>query len=880
MTNLRKSWKVGLTVVLVIVVLQIAISFVARTHRVHAYLVARLEQAFGRPVEVRSFAARILPSLQLYADGITVSEDAAFGHEYFLRAERLSAGLRWFGLLRGHFELGTLSFSKPSLILVRNSQGRWNLEQWLPPAKANFSQGARVYGPLPPATTANRLERIEFDEGRVNFKNEEDKLAFAFTGVSGSVEQVSPGRWQLQLEAQPWRSGALLQSTGTIRVSGDLAGTSARLQPAQITLHWSEASLADVFRLFRGQDYGLRGVFALDVTAKSDGTKNEGMKNDGPGDWIYSVQARARQIHRWDLTERADNPTLNFNIKGRWNIGTGILLADQVVVEGPRSNLRGMFRYAAGSAPAMELRLDSMGIQASDLLASYRAFHPNVAEGVTAEQYFTGGMILRGWPLVLESAALSSSGGIVKVPGFAEAIRIGPVNGGSERGAVVFGPVRVALGGEVRDVINPKRRRVALAMDNAADLTFTQDLNTQAGSLSIEGNISKVENFLKLAAALGRPLNHGWELSGQVTAGTQLEWKEPFKGRWNGTVLLNKGSLAVAGLNQPLSLGEARLDWLDGRRIARALRVGGFGGTWMGTIEETPRSDNGTGPNWKFGLIVNQLNAAELDRWVGPRARPNWLQRLLGSVFGEVTPATPASELVRRIDAEGELYITRLTIEKLKLENVLAKGSLRNLRLEVPEAKAEWAGGKVLAKIDATFLPRPRYEITAQLERVNLAKLPATGQMAEHLSGAASGNLELKTSGVGREELLQNLDGRGVVHLKKVELRGWDVPASVADGVAHAGNSQWPSGECAFLVRDKNIVLQWLQLNDGREQTSVQGTLSFGSDADLSVSTHVLEKSKVQPEKISGKEHVLKISGPLDGPRVSLEKAAEPQLVN
>jgi hypothetical protein len=877
MLTLRKWWKVGLAIVLLILVIQAGVSVVARTHRVHAYLVAHLERAFGRPVEVRSFDARILPSLQLYADGVTVGEDPAFGHEYFLRAEHLSAGLRWFGLLRGHFEFGTLSFSKPSLILVRNSQGRWNLEQWLPPAKAISSQGARVYGPLPPAATANRLKRIEFDEGRVNFKNEEDKLPFAFTGVSGSVDQVSRGRWQLQLEAQPWRSGVLLQSAGMIRVNGDLAGTSARLQPAQITLHWSEASLADVFRLFRGQDYGLRGVFALDATAKSDGTKRDDAKSDGPGDWIYSVQARARQIHRWDLTERADNPPLNLNIKGRWNIGTGILLADQVVVEGPRSNLRGVLRYAA---PAMELRLDSMGIQASDLLATYRAFQPGVAEGVTAEQYFTGGMILRGWPLVLESAALSSSGGIVRVPGFEEAIRIGQVKGGSERGALAFGPVRVALGGEVRDVINPKRRRVALAMDNAADLTFTQDLNTHAGSLSIEGNIFKVENFLKLAAALGRPLNHGWELSGQATAVTQWQWKEPFKGRWNGMVALNKASLAVAGLNQPLNLGEARFDWLDGRRIARALRVGGFGGTWMGVIEETPGSDSGTGPNWKFNLIVDQLNAAELDRWVGPRARPNWLQRLLGSVLGEVTPATPASELVRRIDAEGELHITRLTIEKLRLENVLAKGSLRNLKLEVPEAEAEWAGGKVLAKIDANFLPRPRYEITAELDRVNLAKLPVAGRMAEHVSGAASGDLELKTSGVGREELLQNLNGRGVVHLKKVELRGWDVPASVADGAARAGNSQWPAGECAFLVRDRNIVLQWLQLNAGREQTSVEGTLSFGSDADLSVSTHAVEKSKVQPEKVSGREHVLKISGPLDGPRISLEKTAEPQLVN
>src|SRR6266403_361661 len=78
---------------------------------------------------------------------------------------------------------------------------------------------------------------------------------------------------------------------------------------------------------------------------------------------------------------------------------------------------------------------------ASDMLAWYRAVHPDVAEGVTAEQYFTGGMILRGWPLVLESAALSSGGGIVRVPGFAEPVRIGSMSGGRERGVLAIGPV-------------------------------------------------------------------------------------------------------------------------------------------------------------------------------------------------------------------------------------------------------------------------------------------------------------------------------------------------------------------------------------------------------------------------------------------------------
>jgi AsmA-like protein len=872
MNELRKWWRPALAILVFLIALQAGVSLLSRTHRVHNYLVAHLERAFGRPVEVGSFNVRILPSPQLDADAVTVGEDPAFGYEYFLRAEHMSAGLRWMGLLRGHFEFGTLSLNKPSLVLVRNSQGRWNLEQWLPPAKTNPAQNPRSYGPPSPVAPVNHLERIEFDDGRINFKTSEDKQAFAFTSVSGSVEQVSTGRWQLQLEAQPWRSGVSLQSTGTIRVRGDVAGTSARLQPAEISLQWSEASLADMFRLLHGQDYGVRGAFALDATAKSANAKD-----DQPGDWTFSVQARAAQIHRWDLTERADNPRLNANLKGRWNIGTGNLVAEQIALEGPKSNLRGMLELAAGSAHSMELRVDSMGIQASDLLAWYRAFHPGVFEEITAEQYFTGGVMLSGWPLALQSAALASSGGIVKVPGFSDPIRIGPVAGGRNRSMLVLGPVRLSLGGDTRDSAAQKKRKAAAPLENAADLAFAEDLTSQSGGLSIEGNILKAEDFLKLSAAFGNPLNHGWELNGQATAATKWEWEKPFRGKWNGRINLSKANLTVAGLNQPLRISEGALDWTNGRRIARLTKVEAFGGTWAGDIEESSAPDSDGGPKWSFHLNGDQLDAAELDRWVGPRARPGWLQRLLPSLLGGSAPSIPASELVRRVNAEGELDVEQLTIEKLKLEKVHAKGALHDLQLDVRDASAGWAGGTVHAMIGAKFLPRPVYEISAELDRVNLAQLPGTGHVAERLAGAASGTLQLKTAGVGREELLAKLAGRGEIHLSKVEFRGWDVNASVADGEAHIGISRWASGEGAFSLKDRSILLEELRLDSGKEWTLVNGTLSFGRDADLAIETAGTRKSKDRKTMDSGLGHVLKILGPLDGPKVSVEKLSARQ---
>jgi hypothetical protein len=879
MKILRKWWKLALTIVALLVAVQIGVSLLVRTRGMHAYLAAQLERAFGRPVEVAHFAVQLLPAPRLYAERVTVGEDPAFGNEYFLRADNLSAGLRWTGLLRGHFEFGTLSLSRPSLILVRNNQGRWNLERWLPPAKASAESAARVYGPPSAIAPVNRLLKIDFDDGRVNFKNTDNKLAFALIGVSGSVDQVAPGRWQLRLEAQPWRSGVVLQSAGTVRVQGDVAGTSARLQPAQITVHWEEVSLADLFRLLRGRDYGMRGVFTLDGSLKS-GASEAGSASSAetePGQWTFSVAARAAQIHRWDLIERTDNPRLRLGVKGHWNVAAGNVRAEEVTIEGPRSNLRGAASYVTGPAPSFELQLDSSGIQATDLLAWYRAFHPGVDDGISAEQFFTGAMTLNGCPLEIETAAFSSNGGVVRVPSLKVPVRIGPVRLGRERNMLVSEPVRIALGGAARDVISPKKRRIATLMDNAADITFNQDLSTQTGSISIEGHVQKVEELLKAAAAFGRPINHGWELTGDTIAVTRWEWQNSFNGRWNGRVLFNKAKLAVAGLNQPLAVQESTLNWKDGQRSVDVTKVEGFGGTWSGSITENNFVDTQDGPRWNFSLATDRMNAAELDRWVGPRARPNWLQRLLPSLLGGSSPSPPASELVRQMNADGELNIGELTVEKLRLANVHAAGSLHDLQLEVREADAQWAGGAVHAQVKAKFAPLPKYDVTAKLDRINLAEIPAPGRFTERLAGLASGTVHVQTDGVGREELLQKLAGGGEVQLKNLEFRGWDVNASVADGAPRTGTSRWTTGEGTFTMRNRSVTVEDLTLDSGAEKTSLQGTVSFTRDADLTIETLSAGKRRGRTIGVNEAGHVLKISGPLDGPRVSVEKAVAHQ---
>ena len=46
-----------------------------------------------------------------------------------------------------------------------------------------------------------------------------------------------------------------------------MAGTSARLQPAQVQVHWDKGSLRDLLPVVTGNDLGVRGEFGLDGTA-------------------------------------------------------------------------------------------------------------------------------------------------------------------------------------------------------------------------------------------------------------------------------------------------------------------------------------------------------------------------------------------------------------------------------------------------------------------------------------------------------------------------------------------------------------------------------------------------------------------------------------
>ena len=371
------------------------------------------------------------------ADSVTVGEDPHFGQEYFLRAERLTASVRWAALLRGRLEFDRLSLSRPSLNLVRSADGKWNYETWLPPS------GKPALAPSPRySTVPERVSQIDIDGGRINFKRGEDKLPFALVDVGGYLNLQGAGRWSLDLEAHPMRAAVVLQRSGMLRLRGTVGGASARLQPASLNLSWDSASLADAARLARGTDYGLRGLLDAELAARIAPATEDGEGSP----WKIEGTVRVQGIHRWDLTGRDDNPGVNLKFTAAWRPGEPKFEVAHWVMEAPHSNLMGEanISWPHGFQPELDLLQSHLGF--SEVIAWVRAFSSGLAEDLTIDGTASVEGKFAGWPLQVEDFKLKSSVAAVRSDaGKLGPLLIGPVQGVWSSSSLVLAPVSVRL---------------------------------------------------------------------------------------------------------------------------------------------------------------------------------------------------------------------------------------------------------------------------------------------------------------------------------------------------------------------------------------------------------------------------------------------------
>ncbi len=839
------------------------------------YLIAHLAASFGRPVDVSWFDFSLLDGARIEAHFVSVSDDPHFGNEYFLRADTLTAGLRWTALLAGRFEFGSVSLSRPSLNLARDAEGHWNIERWLPPASQSSARPGFM-GPLAPAreVRAARPYQIDVEGGRINFKQGDNKSPFALNDVSGRVEQNGAGRWQLDLEARPMRAGVELQDIGTLRLRGSIAGTTARLQPAELNLTWRAASLADTLRLVRQDDYGMRGLLAVDLNARIAPQESSPIRraDSGGAQWSISGVARLTGLHGWRLPERDTDPAANLSVEMNWRLGEPHAEIRKLLVEMPASRLQGNgdLDWAHGLRP--QLHIESSTLALADVLSWYRALQPDVAEDLRAECALGLDIKLGGWPIELQHGAIASVGGTLTEKSLPVPLRIGAVNASVSRGGIDFAPTEISFASS----------RSAVKRDEASAGGELQNSFVLRGSLfpqgngvfrwppdwnfSIEGATSRVQDWLALSGALAQPINSGWTAAGGLAVKMRgVHRAESPAIPWLGTMDFLGLILSPAYVNQPLRLAKAHVEFAPLQRTVTLSAAEAFGAVWHGSIVRK-YSDK----QWAFDLAADHLDAADLDRWLGPRARPGFLARFTGS--NSAANAAPlADAVVTRLAARGRLRAGVIAIPPMRIEQFDGEAELAGRTVRIRNAQADFFGGKISGSLDARLLPDPSYEFQGRFDRVDLAQMGrAVSFLNNRIGGNASATLTLSAHGIGRQDLIGSMEGQGTLNGRNVALRGSNLSAVFPGDNPDTASDLFASVQGLYRIQNRGIDLANFVMDNSRGRLEAEGRIDFSHALNIRVHPSIFQAATAPASALPPS---FLLSGTIETPKLVLPPA-------
>jgi AsmA protein len=257
----RQGVMIALAFILVLLLLALTPPLL-NVSRYQRRIVTSMSESLGRRVHLDNVTLHLLPVPGFTLQNFVVSEDPAFGNEPTIRANEVIATLRLSSLWQQRVEFSRVKFENPSVNLVRNADGRWNLENVL--LHASHVDTAPTAQRRPGSTP--RFPYIEATGGRINLKLGQEKMPFSLTDADFALWLPSPQVWRVRLEGKPTRTDSNIGDPGAIRVEGTLQ-RAARMQDVPVDLHasWYDAPLGEASKLVSGNDRGWRGTLHADV---------------------------------------------------------------------------------------------------------------------------------------------------------------------------------------------------------------------------------------------------------------------------------------------------------------------------------------------------------------------------------------------------------------------------------------------------------------------------------------------------------------------------------------------------------------------------------------------------------------------------------------
>jgi hypothetical protein len=704
-------------------------------NRLRTRIVNSISLALGRPVDIAAVKLRLLPQPGFDLENFAIRDDPAFSAEPMLRAQEVTASLRVVSLLRGRLEIARLNLTQPSLNLVRNAEGHWNIE--------NFIERAAK---LPVAPTSKRKTEsrpgfpyIEADRGRINFKFGPEKKPYALTEADFAVWQDSEDAWGMRLKAQPIRTNFNLTDTGMVTVNGTWRrATTVRETPLEFSLQWDRAQLGQITKLAYGNDKGWRG--GLEVSATIAGT---------PANLAIAATASVQDFRRYDILGDG-GLRLAAQCSGRYHSPDHML--SEVACSAPVGD--GAVTANGSIRSLVSPRQYDLVLTAQDLpIPSLIALARHAKQGIPDDLVGTGK--LSGTVRIRRSISARAGDGVWEGSGETSDFELGSK---LTKTQLVIGRVPFAVSSAIsqkslvtREIVSPPGARFdvgpfELALGRSAPAMVRGWVSRSGYSFTLEGD-AQAQRLLRLARTVGIPSPQpAAEGVAKVDLKIAGSWRGFAAPRALGKIQLRSVRAEVRGLNAPLEIASANLLLTPDQVEVQNLTASIADTFWRGSLALPRQCAVPDTCPVRFDLHADEIATDRLNLIINPHVRKQPWYRFLSAT-------TTGVPYLLTLHATGKLSANRAAVGKLVVNRVTANVELDHGRLRLSDLRADVLGGRHIGEWEADFTVKPpEYSGSGRLERIALNQL-SESMGDDWITGSATAAYRMKASGLGATEL-------------------------------------------------------------------------------------------------------------------------------
>lgn len=789
----------------------LALLFLIRpgANRLRTRITSSISLALGRSVDVASAHVRLLPHPGFDLENFVVHDDPAFSAEPMLHAAEVTASLRLMSLLHGRLEIARLDLAEPSLNLVRDKGGHWNLESLLERAEKI---------PLAPTAKARREARPQFpyidcSGGRINLKLGAEKKPYALTDADFSLWQDSENAWGMRLKARPVRTDFNLTDTGILQISGSWQRASTLPQtPMQFIFAWQGAQLGQLTKLASGNDQGWRGSLSLSATLT--GT---------PADSKLAVDASAVDFRRFDVLG-GGNLRLAAHCAARYSsmdralseidcrapVGEGVLAVNGRIA-------------APLTFPTYDFVVTARAIPLQSLIALMRHSRKGVPDGLLATGQVNAQLrasrqnsAMASWEgdgrtstihlqsrltdaeLVLNDVPFTLSGGQARLPAPST---VEKTTFSSSKPQLNVGPFRISLG-------------------RPSPMVVQGSIGAEGYDFDLKGE-AQIHRLLQTAQMIGIPVADT-SADGIAKFDLQLSrnWSSAEPLRATGKAQLHATRTNLRGFNSPLEIADASLTLSPEQVTVQNLSASAEGSLWTGSLLVARPCSLAVTCTVHFDLHANEIGIDRLNQLFNPEVREkSWYQILSSS-------ASSGSSNLLAVNASGKLSAARVTIGKLEAKHVTASLELKSGKLRISNFQGDILGGRHRGEWRADFAAKPpEYSGSGTFQKVALAQV-AQAMNSDWIMGTANASYRANTSGLTAKQLFASakatldVDASAAV-LPHVVLTDSSAPLQIRHLAAH------------LVLHDGRLEIQTGTLETASDVFHLNGTASLTQTLNL-----------------------------------------------